>query len=102
MPDMRFFRAPEPEANPYWTRFQTEPANVAFEMQCWFLMERLRVYVNGPRQFFHSPASHVLPDCCLPPCVAALEHIAHGRESIILDFSIWSDVIFATKHYEGE
>lgn len=32
--------------------------------------------------------------------LAALDHIEQTRESAILDFSIWSDIIFATKHHE--
>ena len=32
--------------------------------------------------------------------VAALNHLKETRKSVILDFSIWSDVIFATKHFE--
>lgn len=76
MPDTQFFPAPEPEANPHWAAFQSAPKEHALAMQLWFLRERLRVYV------------------------AALQHMQHRRESAILDFSIWSDIIFATSHFE--
>lgn len=45
-------------------------------MQCWFLRERLRVYL------------------------AALHHMEEMKESVVLDFSLWSDEIFATSHFE--
>ena len=45
-------------------------------MQTWFLKERLRVYL------------------------AALSHMEQAQESVILDFSIWSDMIFAMHHHE--
>ena len=76
MPDTHLFLAPEPEANPHWAAFQSAPKDHALAMQLWFLRERLRVYV------------------------AALKHMHQHRESVILDFSIWSDIIFATSHFE--
>ena len=76
MPTMRFFAAPEPEENPHWTEYVANPAKHALSMQCWFLRARLRVYLR------------------------ALRHIEENRESVILDFSIWSDLVFATKHHE--
>ena len=67
MPDTAFFPAPDPESNPHWAAFQEQPSQNALAMQLWFLRERLRVYV------------------------AALSHLQQQRESVILDFSIWSD-----------
>jgi deoxyadenosine/deoxycytidine kinase len=76
MPDTRFMPAPEPESNPHWRDFQADPAAHALAMQLWFLRQRLRTYV------------------------AALEHMKRTRESVLLDFSVWSDVIFAHLHLE--
>ena len=77
MPTMRFFASPEHEGeNPHWAAFVANPAKHALSMQCWLLRARLRVYLQ------------------------ALRHMEEARESVILDFSIWSDLIFATKHFE--
>jgi len=78
MPTMRFMAAPEPEENPHWAAFIASPTQpgLALTMQCWLLRARARVYLR------------------------ALRHIEEARESVILDFSIWSDLIFATKHHE--
>lgn len=76
MPDTQFFAAPDPDTNPHWKAFQAEPKKHALAMQLWFLRQRLRVYV------------------------AALQHLEEKRESVILDFSIWSDSIFAEMHLE--
>lgn len=76
MPDTQCFLAPEPDSNPHWANFQSQPEKHALQSQLWFLRERLRVYI------------------------AALQHMQQHRESVILDFSIWSDHIFATSHYE--
>ena len=76
MPDTKFFAAPEPEANPHWEAFQSSPAEHALALQRWFLRERARVYIG------------------------AVRHIEQTRESAILDFSVWSDLIFARKHFE--
>ena len=77
MPTMRFFASPEHEGeNPHWAAFAANPAKHALAMQCWLLRARLRVYLR------------------------ALRHMEEARESVILDFSIWSDLIFATKHFE--
>ena len=53
-----------------------DPAAHALAMQLWFLRERLRVYVT------------------------ALGHMVRTRESVLLDFSVWSDGIFAQAHFE--
>ena len=76
MPDTAFFPAPEPAANPHWSAFEANPAAHALPMQLWFLRERLRVYV------------------------AALAHMERTRESVLLDFSVWSDLIFTQAHFE--
>jgi len=76
MPDTKFFPAPGRSKNPYWDRFHQDPKANALAMQCWFLRERLKVYL------------------------AALRHIEHTKESAVLDFSLWSDEAFATSHYE--
>ena len=76
MPTMRFFASPEHEENPHWAAFAANPAKHALTMQCWLLRARLHVYLR------------------------ALRHMEEARESVILDFSIWSDLIFATKHHE--
>ena len=77
MPTMRFFASPEHEGeNPHWAAFAANPAKHALAMQCWLLRARLHVYLR------------------------ALRHMEEARESVILDFSIWSDLIFATKHFE--
>ena len=76
MPSMTFFAAPEPEDNPHWQAFLAEPSSHALALQTWFLRERLRVYIR------------------------ALRHLEQTKESVILDFSIWSDLIFAAKHRE--
>lgn len=76
MPDTCFMAAPTRESNPHWKHFQSEPAKHALDMQIWFLRERLRVYV------------------------AAIEHMQRVQESVLLDFSIWSDVIFAQIHFQ--
>lgn len=76
MPDTELFQAPDPDHNPHWDAFQQKPKDHALAMQLWFLRERLRVYA------------------------AALEHMREKRESVILDFSVWSDQIFARAHYE--
>lgn len=76
MPAMKFFAAPEPEDNPHYTNFLSQPKEHALAMQSWFLRERCRVYIR------------------------ALRFMAEQRQSVILDFSVWSDTIFATKHCE--
>ena len=76
MPDTRFFAAPGRTKNPHWNAFHENPKGHALAMQSWFLRERLRVYVE------------------------ALRHMAQARESVVLDFSIYSDEIFATAHFE--
>ena len=76
MPDTKFFPAPGRAKNPHWKSFHEDPAGHALEMQSWFLRERLRVYTD------------------------ALKHMEEARESVVLDFSIWSDEIFATAHHE--
>lgn len=77
MPDMKFFPAPEPETCPFWGAFQQSPGSHAYAMQTWFLRERLKVYA------------------------AALSHMESEGHSVILDFSIWSDCIFARMHFEA-
>jgi deoxyadenosine/deoxycytidine kinase len=77
MPNTRFFSAPDPQKNPHWAAFQSEPKKHALAMQCWYLRDRLRVYV------------------------AALRHMESERQSVIIDFSLWSDIIFAFKHRES-
>lgn len=76
MPAMKFFAAPEPEDNPHYTAYLSQPREHALAMQSWFLRERCRVYIH------------------------ALRFMAEERQSAILDFSVWSDIIFATKHLE--
>lgn len=75
MPDTQFFAAPDVEQNPYWEAYLKEPKKYALPLQMWFLRERLRVYV------------------------AALRHMDTTGESVILDFSLFSDVIFAIMHH---
>ena len=75
MPDCKLFPSPSRKANPHWKAFQADPKANALAMQLWFLKERLRVYVK------------------------ALEHMEAARESVILDFSVWSDIIFAVHHH---
>lgn len=77
MPDTKFFPAPGRSKNPHWPRFHEDPKAHATEMQCWFLRERLRVYM------------------------AALRHMEATNESAILDFSLWSDEAFAIGHLES-
>ena len=77
MPDCVFFAAPEIESNPHWSAFQKDPDKHALAMQLWFLRERLRTYVE------------------------ALRHMDAKQESVILDFSIWSDVIFGALHFQS-
>lgn len=74
MPDTEFFTAPSRTSNPHYPGYLKSPKDHAFAMQCWFLRSRLRIYVS------------------------ALEHMERTQESVILDFSIWSDIIFATSH----
>lgn len=76
MPAMKFFPAPEPEDNPHYAAFLHEPKAHALAMQSWFLRERCRVYMS------------------------ALRFMAEERKSVILDFSIWSDTIFARRHLD--
>ena len=78
MPDCKYMPAPTRDANPYWKPFQADPKGNALAMQRWFLKERLRVYVK------------------------ALEHMQSTGESVILDFSIWSDLIFAVHHHDQQ
>ena len=77
MPDTKFFPAPGRSKNPYWDAFHENPKANAFAMQSWFLRERLRVYVS------------------------ALRHMDTAGESVVLDFSLFSDEIFATAHFEN-
>jgi len=76
MPDTKFFPAPGRSKNPHWNAFHEDPKGNALKMQSWFLRERLRVYVE------------------------ALKHMEKKSESVVLDFSVWSDEIFATAHFE--
>lgn len=76
MPDTKFFPAPGRRNNPHWPAFHENPKAHGFRMQTWFLLERLRVYME------------------------ALRHMDQARESVVLDFSFLSDEIFATAHYE--
>ena len=76
MPDTKFFPAPGRSKNPHWQAFHENPQAHGFVMQTWFLRERLRVYIE------------------------ALHHMDQARESVVLDFSVFSDEIFATAHYE--
>ena len=76
MPDTKFFPAPGRSKNPYWAAFHENPEKHALVMQKWFLRERFKVYVE------------------------ALRHMEKTGESAVLDFSIFSDEIFATAHYE--
>jgi len=76
IPDCKFFQAPSRESNPHWKAFQANPKDHVLDMQCWFLKERLRVYTD------------------------ALEHMELQKESVILDFSVWSDIVFATHHHQ--
>mmetsp|Transcript_14443 Transcript_14443/g.33028 ORF Transcript_14443/g.33028 Transcript_14443/m.33028 type:complete len:256 (-) Transcript_14443:72-839(-) len=77
MPDTRFFPAPGRSSNPHWNDFHLCPEQHALAMQCWFLRERLRVYTD------------------------ALAHMRQTKESVVLDFSLWSDEAFAISHYEN-
>ena len=76
IPDCAFFPAPDPESNPHWSAFQKEPHKHALAMQIWFLRARLRTYIE------------------------ALRYMNTKQESVILDFSVWSDIIFGTLHFQ--
>jgi deoxyadenosine/deoxycytidine kinase len=77
LPDTKFFPAPGRSKNPHWEAFNKNPREHGLALQSWFLRERLRVYLN------------------------ALRHMKTTLQSVILDFSLWSDETFAVTHYEN-
>lgn len=67
----------EPVArNPYLERFYADPCRWAFKLQMWILRQRFCTYV------------------------AALSHMLRTGQSVILDRSVFSDIVFARNSYE--
>eukprot|EP01086_Lenisia_limosa_P006406 TRINITY_DN25207_c0_g1_i1.p1 TRINITY_DN25207_c0_g1~~TRINITY_DN25207_c0_g1_i1.p1 ORF type:complete len:305 (-),score=94.00 TRINITY_DN25207_c0_g1_i1:122-997(-) len=64
--------------NPYLEKYYAEPKVYALKMQLWLLRQRFRTYVS------------------------AVRHAAETGQSVILDRSVYSDIVFAEKNFADE